>query len=130
MEDQLNYHVVPVNRHQIQQIEKRLTSLLNYGGFYVDGMCNPGHITLVYEQGDLTDEIDNMRRLSATLAELANALDGGVKQDEVLADPAISDWFKAALHSLEGRDPADSLSDVDLLQRLQQQRFSEAVGNY
>ena len=51
------------------------TSQLNYGGIFVDGCCNPGHIEMVYQQGDLIDEIGQMRRLAYSLIELSDALE-------------------------------------------------------
>jgi len=130
MEEQVKYQVTPINLGQTKQIERRLTALLNYGGFFVEGKCNPGHITLEYRRGDSNDEIDNMRRLSATLIELANIIEGNIMVEDIVSDPSTSEWMKAAINSLEGRDPVDSLADVEVLQRLQQQRVSDAVTKF
>ena len=38
--------------------------------------------------------------------------------DEVLGDPAASDWLKAALCSALRRDPVDAANDSEVLARL------------
>lgn len=35
--------------------------------------------------------------------------------DEILADPAVSDWLKSALQSAVKRDPVDALDDALVL---------------
>lgn len=67
--------MLPQQSLTIEELEKQLTVQLNYGGIFVDGQCNPGHIEMAYECGDLTDEIGQMRRLASAFTNLANALE-------------------------------------------------------
>jgi hypothetical protein len=43
--------------------------------------------------------------------------------EEILRDPAASDWLKAALRSALARDPADALNDALLLAGTLEQRL-------
>ena len=38
--------------------------------------------------------------------------------EQILADPAASDWLKAALHSALARDPVDAANDSEILAKL------------
>src|SRR6185437_13642196 len=38
--------------------------------------------------------------------------------EQILADPAASDWLKAALHSALSRDPVDAANDAEVLARV------------
>lgn len=38
--------------------------------------------------------------------------------EQILADPAASDWLKAALHSALSRDPVDAANDSEILAKL------------
>ena len=40
------------------------------------------------------------------------------RRDEILADPGISFWLKAAIRVLDARDPVDAAKDADLLAAL------------
>jgi hypothetical protein len=48
--------------------------------------------------------------------------------DEVLADPAASFWFQAALRSALSRDPVDAANDSEILARLLERRCRAALG--
>ena len=65
-----------MSQAQIQEAEKRLASRLNYGGIHLNGMHSPGHLSMEYRQGDLIDEICQMRELASAFAGLADALEG------------------------------------------------------
>ncbi len=60
---------------RIQAAEKQLTALLNYGGIYVNGGNQNRHIALAYQEGDLSDEVGQMRDLATAFSELADALE-------------------------------------------------------
>lgn len=61
---------------RVANADRRLQMELNYGGIFVNSMCNPGHIHMEWKNGgDLEDEIGQMRRLAAAFLELADALD-------------------------------------------------------
>lgn len=67
----------------IKEADKRLTEQLNYGGITLDPDTN--RLVMDYAQGDLTDEIGQMRRLSQAFDQLADALeDQGVACSERL----------------------------------------------
>jgi hypothetical protein len=38
--------------------------------------------------------------------------------EQVLGDPAASDWLKAALHTALSRDPVDAANDAEVLARV------------
>jgi len=38
--------------------------------------------------------------------------------EHILADPAASDWLKAALHSALSRDPVDAANDAEVLAKV------------
>jgi len=38
--------------------------------------------------------------------------------EQILADPAASDWLKTALHSALSRDPVDAANDSEILAKL------------
>lgn len=38
--------------------------------------------------------------------------------EQILADPAASDWLKAALHTALSRDPVDAANDAEVLARV------------
>lgn len=46
---------------------------------------------------------------------------------EILADPAVSDWLKAALTAAAERDPIDALNDALLLAGMLEARLREAL---
>ena len=48
----------------------------------------------------------------------------------VLAHPAISMWLKAALRSAAGRDPIQTLNDLELLRILVQPKADAIVQEY
>lgn len=58
---------------RVEQAERNLTAQLNYGGIFIDHQHTSRHITMEYEQGDLPDEIGQMRRLAEAFTELADA---------------------------------------------------------
>lgn len=60
---------------RVRQAEKRINALLNYGGIHLDHVHSPGYLSLEYQQGDLSDEIGQMRNLSNAFADLADALE-------------------------------------------------------
>ena len=45
----------------------------------------------------------------------------------MIGDPASSNWLNATIKSLEGRDPVDSLNDLEQLLLLQNLRLREAA---
>jgi hypothetical protein len=47
--------------------------------------------------------------------------------DQVLVDPAASDWLKAALRSSLSRDPVDAANDADALARLLDRRCRDIL---
>lgn len=54
---------------------------------------------------------------------MASEFDGRQHDDlptieQILADPAASDWLKAALHSALSRDPVDAANDSEILAKL------------
>jgi len=49
-------------------------------------------------------------------------------RDEILADPAISGWLKAAIRALDARDPVDAAKDADLLARLFDDKCKALLG--
>lgn len=57
----------------IREAEKNLTGQLNYGGLVQDSATR--RLVLDYKQGDLVDEIGQMRRLAQAFLELADALE-------------------------------------------------------
>jgi hypothetical protein len=38
--------------------------------------------------------------------------------EQIVVDPAASDWLKAALHSALSRDPVDAANDAEVLARV------------
>ena len=46
----------------------------------------------------------------------------------ILADPAVSDWLKAALADAIVRDPVDALNDALLLAQTLDDRLRETLG--
>jgi len=59
----------------IEDLEKKLTQQLNYGGIFVNGQSNPGHIEMVYQIGDLDDEVEQMKQIGSAFLNLANGLE-------------------------------------------------------
>lgn len=57
----------------IREAENNLTGQLNYGGLIRDSATR--RLVLDYKQGDLVDEIGQMRRLAQAFLALADALD-------------------------------------------------------
>lgn len=57
---------------EIEAAEKRLRVQLNYGGIVHDPADHK--LVMEYRQGDLSDEIGQMRRLASAFNELADAL--------------------------------------------------------
>jgi len=47
---------------------------------------------------------------------------------EILEDPAVSDWLKAALAEAIARDPVDALNDALLLAQTLDDRMREILG--
>lgn len=58
---------------EILASEKRLRVQLNYGGIVHDPFDR--NLVMEYQQGDLPDEIGQMRRLASAFNELADALE-------------------------------------------------------
>jgi len=54
---------------------KEVDACLNYGGVFHDGSHTAKELELVYEMGDVEDEIAHMRRFSKALSELADAIE-------------------------------------------------------
>lgn len=79
---------------RIEAAEKRLTALLNYGGIHHDRMHSPGHLTMEWQQGDLADEVGQMRSLASAFNELADALErkpeSGAEPDAAVAAIAFA----------------------------------------
>jgi uncharacterized protein (DUF2384 family) len=48
----------------------------------------------------------------------------GNKMDDILNDPAASDWLKRSLVRLEQRDPVDALNDLEVLIERQRERLN------
>ena len=59
------------------------------GGCQVDHMHSPGHLSFEYKDGDLKDEIGQMRALSTAFTRLANALEG-VPSDCHKPNPSVA----------------------------------------
>ncbi len=47
--------------------------------------------------------------------------------EQVLTDPAASDWLKAALHSALSRDPVDAANDSEILAKLLDRRCRQIL---
>ena len=47
---------------------------------------------------------------------------------QILEDPAVSDWLKAALAEAIARDPVDALNDALLLAQTLDDRLREVLG--
>ncbi len=60
-----------VSKKRIQKAKNNLEVQLNNGGICVEGFQIPSHLSMKFEQGDLVDEIGQMRRLAAAFTELA-----------------------------------------------------------
>lgn len=58
---------------EIESAEKRLRAQLNYGGIAHDPTDHK--LVMEYRQGDLPDEIGQMRRLASAFKELADAFE-------------------------------------------------------
>lgn len=58
---------------EIEAAEKRLRTQLNYGGLIHDPADHK--LEMEYRQGDLPDEIGQMRRLASAFNELADVLE-------------------------------------------------------
>lgn len=85
---------------EIEAAEKRLRVQLNYGGIVHDPADHK--LVMEYRQGDLPDEIGQMRRLASAFNELADALeDKGRACSEQLpsADDADENGFVEWLRS-------------------------------
>ena len=50
------------------------------------------------------------------------------KPDDILANPATSDWLKAALQSAVARDPIDALNDALVLAATLEDRLRDVLG--
>ncbi|EGR1049103.1 hypothetical protein RZ186_003335 [Vibrio cholerae] len=61
--------------NRVKKAENEVYQCLNYGGIFHDEAPTSKAIELAYEQGDLSDEIPQMRRLANALNELADALE-------------------------------------------------------
>ena len=89
---------------QAKKAEKRLTALLNYGGIQLDNTNSPGYLSLEYRQGDLADEIPQMRRLAKAFSDLADALEG-VPEDHSNQNAAVAAIeFAFTIEEGEGMD--------------------------
>jgi hypothetical protein len=51
---------------------------------------------------------------------------GESRVEDILSDPAVSTWLKAALRESLERDPVDALNDVLLLASLLEDRLRDA----
>ena len=51
------------------------------------------------------------------------------KPDDILANPATSDWLKAALQSAMARDPIDALNDALVLAATLEDRLRDVLGS-
>ena len=51
------------------------------------------------------------------------------KPDDILANPATSDWLKAALESAVARDPIDALNDALVLAATLEDRLRDVLGS-
>lgn len=60
---------------RVNAAEKQVHICLNYGGVFHDGGPTSKELELAYAQGDLADEVPQMRLLAAALNELADALE-------------------------------------------------------
>jgi hypothetical protein len=59
----------------VKKAEKEVHACLNYGSVFHDKKPTSKELELAYGHGDLSDQIANMRRFSAALDELAEALE-------------------------------------------------------
>lgn len=48
--------------------------------------------------------------------------------DDILADPAASDWLKSALETAVARDPIDALNDALVLAATLEDRLRDVLG--
>jgi hypothetical protein len=48
--------------------------------------------------------------------------------EDILSDPAASEWLKSALRSALGRDPADALNDALVLAATLEDRLRAVLG--
>lgn len=62
---------------RVKRAEVEVHACLNYGGVFHDGGPTSKELEIAYEQGELSDEIPQMRRFAAALNELADALEAG-----------------------------------------------------
>lgn len=70
-------HVLAVEdaNERVKSAERQVQACLNYGGVFVGGTHTNQELELVYQQGDLKDEVPQMRRFASALNNLADALD-------------------------------------------------------
>ena len=69
----------------VKQAEKEVHACLNYGSVFHDKKPTSKELELAYGQGELSDQIAYMRRFSAALNELAEALESKDDSDDELA---------------------------------------------
>jgi len=67
------------DRNELAQAEQRLESLLNYGGIHLDDTQIPTRLTFQYQDGDVADEIAQMRRIGNAFLELADRVEAQAK---------------------------------------------------
>jgi hypothetical protein len=60
---------------RVRKADKEVHACLNYGGIVHDATQPCHDLRMIYEQGDLVDEIAHMRRFAAALNELASSLE-------------------------------------------------------
>lgn len=65
-----------LSEETIHSAERELQNLLNYGGINLTQPPSPGRLSIDFRQGDLSQEIRQMRRLSDAFSRLADALQG------------------------------------------------------
>lgn len=64
---------------RVRKADKEVHACLNYGGIVHDVTHTRRDLEMIYEQGDLEDEIAHMRRFATALNELASALEDQAK---------------------------------------------------
>jgi len=67
-------------RDEVASAEQRLESLLNYGGIHLDDTQVPPRLTLQYQDGDVVDEVAQMRRIGHAFLELADRVEAQAKR--------------------------------------------------
>lgn len=83
-----------IDTQSVPDLAKKVNSLLNYGGLFINGGPSDRIIEIAYYQGELPNEIDNMRELANSLNLLADALELNLKQGHSIVMASTKDSMK------------------------------------